>query len=289
MNYTDIDWNKAWATETELWNQSAGKPCQGFWEDKQSAEVFAKKDIEQHRDRLEKTLAHLTITPETKVLDIGAGPGNLAIPMAKKAAWVTALEPSPGMNEVMADQIAEHCVTNITQIRAAWEDVPMEDLVPPYNLVVASLCLGMPDLAGAIEKMNQVCCGEVALFWHAGIPEWENMPRALWPDILGRPYHGGPKSDIIFQLLYQMGIYPQVSVFSNSFCEIFDSMETAVGFYARRFQILAPEHAPIVEAYLDQHCKRDERGLVHQFTHHIMKLSWQPVERSVTSTRGDKP
>ncbi len=45
MNYTDIDWNKAWATETELWNQSAGKPCQGFWEDKQSAEVFAKKKI----------------------------------------------------------------------------------------------------------------------------------------------------------------------------------------------------------------------------------------------------
>ena len=98
MNYTDIDWNKAWATETELWNRSAGKPCQGFWEDKQSAEVFAKKDIQQHKARLEKTLAHLTITPDMKVLDIGAGPGNLAIPMAQKAAWVTALEPSPGMN-----------------------------------------------------------------------------------------------------------------------------------------------------------------------------------------------
>ena len=239
-NYTQMDWNDAWARETELWNLSAGKPCQGFWEDKQSAEVFAKKDIEQHKTRLEKTLANLEITSDMTVLDIGAGPGNLSIPMAKKAAWVTTVEPSSGMNEVMVDQIADSGVTNITQIRAAWEDVDLNALTPPYDLVVASLSLGMPDLAGSIEKMNQVCSQEVALFWHAGIPEWEDMPRALWPDIFGKPYYGGPKSDIIFQLLYQRGIYPEVRVFSNYFCEIFDSMEAAVTYYARRFRILAP-------------------------------------------------
>ncbi len=162
------------------------------------------------------------------------------------------------------------------------------DLTPPYDLVVASLSLGMSDLKGAIKKMNQVCTGQVAFFWHAGIPQWEDMPRALWPDIFARPYHGGPKSDIIFQVLYRMGIYPEVKIFPNDFCEIFESMDSAVSFYARRFQILSPEHRPIVEAYLKEHCKKDDRGLVHEFNHMIMKLSWRPNDFNQSGTQGDK-
>lgn len=288
MKYMEIDWNKAWTEATELWNQSAGKPCQGFWADKKSAEVFAKKDIQQHKNRLEKTLSSLELTPDMRVLDVGAGPGNLAIPMAKKTAWITTVEPSPGMNAVLDDQIAENRITNITTIRATWEEVDVTRLTPHYDLVVASLSLGMSDLKGAIEKMNQVCTGQVALFWHAGIPEWEDMPRALWPDIFAKPYHGGPKSDIIFQLLYRMGIYPEVKVFSNDFCEIFDSMDSAVSFYAQRFQILSPEHRPIVEAYLKEHCKKDNRGLVHEFNHIIMKLSWPTGDFGCSSTREKK-
>ena len=111
------------------------------------------------------------------------------------------------------------------------------------------------------------------------------MPRALWPDIFGKPYHGGPKSDIIFQILYRMGIYPEVTVFSNYFCEIFDTMDAAVDYYARRFRILSEKHQPILKAYLETHCQKDGRGLVHGFNHNIMKLSWRP---GTVNTEGPK-
>ncbi len=63
---------------------------------------FAKKvSSEEATRRKEKIFSMLTaagaLKSGTTVLDIGAGPGNWAIPMAESGAIVTALEPSGGM------------------------------------------------------------------------------------------------------------------------------------------------------------------------------------------------
>nr|WP_320190728.1 hypothetical protein [uncultured Desulfobacter sp.] len=70
--------------------------------------------------------------------------------------------------------------------------------------------------------------------------------------------------------------------------EVFESMDSAVSFYARRFRILSPEHRPIVEAYLEEHCKKDDRGLVDEFSHMIMELSWRPGDFGCSYTQGEK-
>ena len=279
-----MDWNQAWGLEIDLWQKASGKSCQEFWADKKSARIFAQKEIEHQKNRIDQTLASLDLKKSMQVLDIGSGPGSLAIPMARKVNSVTTVEPSSGMNQVMADLVAEENLTNIIPVAYSWEEVPIARLTPPYDLVVASLSLGMRDIRAAIEKMNQVCSGQVALFWHGGIPEWEDMPRALWPDLFNTPYHGGPKGDILFQVLYQMGIYPEIKVFSNYFCEIFSSLDEAVTFYGKRFQELGPQHGPVLRAYLEDHCKKTKEGLVHGFNHVIMKFSWSP-----RSIQGENP
>ncbi len=153
-----------------------------------------------------------------------------------------------------------------------------EELEAPYDLVIASMSLGMADIRGAIEKMNRVCTGDVVLFWHAGIPGWEDMPNALWPDLFGKPYHGGPKSDILFQVLYQMGIYPEVAVFSHHFHELFPSMDAAVDYYCKRFEQIQSPHLPLLESYLQEKCVKTADGLLHGFDHTAMKFSWHPGE-----------
>lgn len=270
------DWNDVWKRETDLWHQASGKTCDGFWADKKSAEIFARKHVKHHRERLDKTLASLNLSPGMRVLDIGAGPGNLAIPIARKVAQVTCVEPSPGMSQVLAESVAREGLSNVVCIAASWEQADLAQLHPPYDLVVASLSLGMADIRAAVEKMNRACSGEVALFWHGGIPEWEDMPRALWPDLLGIPYHGGPKADTLFMVLYQMGIFPEVRVFTSYFCEIFPAMDEAVDFYLRRFERLEEAHRPAIADYLSAHCQRTDQGLVHGFRHTVMKFSWRP-------------
>lgn len=36
--------------------------------------------------------------------------------------------------------------------------------------------------------------------------------KQLWPKIHNKTYQSGPKSDILFNVLYQKGIYPHMTV-----------------------------------------------------------------------------
>ena len=195
--------------------------------------------------------------------------------MAKKALAVTTVEPSPGMNQIMARAIKERGLTNVIQVEKSWEESdPDQDLDPPYDRVLASMSLGMTDIRAAVEKMNQVCVGRVHIIWHAGIPGWEKMPKALWPDLFGKAYHGGPKSDVLFQVLYQMGIYPEIRVMTSHFEETFSTMDQAMEFYITRFKQLEQHHYPILEAYLSDVMTKTDAGLVHGFEHAAMLFSW---------------
>ncbi len=271
----NIDWNRVWEEQTLLWQDSAGKSCKDFWKDEGAAKVYSKKANAHHSERITRSVAGLGLTADTRVLDIGAGPGNLALPMAKTARSVTTVEPSPGMNRIMAQEIAGQKATNIIQIEKTWEDVDINrDIEPPYDLILASMSLGMKDIRAAIEKMNRVCQGRVVLFWHAGIPGWEKMPKALWPKLFNTEYHGGPKSDVLFQVLYQMGIYPEIQVDSNHFFEIFPDIAAAKRFYFSRFTRLELRHEKALEAFLLEHCEQTGQGLVHEFFHQSMRFEW---------------
>jgi FkbM family methyltransferase len=68
------------------------------------------------------------LSPGARVLDIGAGPGNIAIPAAKIAARLTAVEPAPGMAAVLREQIALENMDNIHFINKKWDDVDTEEL-----------------------------------------------------------------------------------------------------------------------------------------------------------------
>lgn len=189
----NMDWNEIWKDQITAWSESSGKACSDYWADKESAKSYLEEGFRKRQTRVQKTIEALPIKPDSRILDIGAGPGILAIPMAERAEHVTTVEPSPGMNAVMADYMAEKGIENITCIQKPWEAVDSE-LNGSYDIVIASMSLGMPDIKEAIRKMEAACSGHVFLYWHAGIPEWEKMPGILWPKIYRKEYQGGPKA-----------------------------------------------------------------------------------------------
>ncbi|MCG8639453.1 MAG: class I SAM-dependent methyltransferase [Desulfobacterales bacterium] len=279
MDYDRIDWNHTWKHQIRLWHDAAGKSCEDIWGDENSARVYAEKHGKHNEKRINQTLDYLNITSDFKVLDIGAGPGNIAIPMAQVAHSVTTVEPSHGMNAVMEKEMVEKEISNLVRIEKKWEEVdPDKDLNGPYDIVLASMSLGMENIKISLEKMSRVCSGRVVIFWHAGTPEWEKMPKALWPNLFGKAYHGGPKSDVLFQVLYQMGIYPEVKAFKYHFTEVFPDLDNAADFYYRRFKQLTPEHRPQLLDYLKKECGKTDKGYVHGFDHQTMRFSWEPKE-----------
>lgn len=58
--------------------------------------------------------------PGDRWLDIGAGGGRFAAPLAQRVAAVIAVEPSPAMREQLARTVAEAGVTNVTVDERPW-------------------------------------------------------------------------------------------------------------------------------------------------------------------------
>lgn len=231
----DIDWNLVRKSQMKRNRDSSpGRDCARIWESRESALSFWNM-CRQERSRIEKTILETDITEESRVLDIGAGPGTLAIPFAQKAAHVTAVEPAEGMCSVMREKMAEFGVENISIVHKRWEDVDMEkDLHPPYDVVISSFSLGIQDIRESIEKMMQVSSKYVYLYHFAGPTSWDRQWKELWPKLHGRAYHPGPKCDVLYNVLYQMGIYPHIRTFRLEHSSRYQSLEEAAAALAPR-------------------------------------------------------
>jgi SAM-dependent methyltransferase len=63
------------------------------------------------------------VKPAENVLDIGAGGGRFALPLALAAREVIAVDPSEGMLEVLREGMVEHGITNIRVVHGRWPEI----------------------------------------------------------------------------------------------------------------------------------------------------------------------
>jgi ubiquinone/menaquinone biosynthesis C-methylase UbiE len=276
MKIEEIDWNEVWKTQIQRNKDSSpGRDCLRIWESRESALRFWNMSHE-NKNRVDETVWSTDTKPDSHVLDIGAGPGTLAIPFAQKVSHVTAIEPAAGMVSVLKEMMAEHAVNNIDVVQKRWEDVDAgADLQPPYDVVMASFSLGMEDIRAALEKMNAVSSRYVYLYHFAGPTSWDLQWKELWPKLHGKEYHLGPKSDVLYNVLYQMGIYPHVRTFRLQHNQRYASMDEA--FEALRPQAKAEtaEQVEIFRDYLRMALREEGGHLVWPGSSIRVKMWWE--------------
>ena len=68
------------------------------------------------------------------VLDVGAGAGRLAVPLAERCRHVTAVEPSEAMRMRMSEQASAWGVENLSIVDARWEEAKVE----PHDVVICA-------------------------------------------------------------------------------------------------------------------------------------------------------
>ena len=120
----------------------------------------------------------MNLATGTKVLDIGSGPGVLALPLARLGCRVTAVEPSGEMRRLLRQHLEEDNLQGVKILPYTWEEVPEEEL-EDYDRIVASYSLYMEDFGAAVRKMNRHSRGRVELYWFAGETSWERDQRLL--------------------------------------------------------------------------------------------------------------
>ncbi len=277
----DPDWNGIWKERQRL-HESAKLPGDSShnWNRKENAERYDTNARSEYDDRVQRTIAALPVAKDDRVLDIGAGPGTLALPLAPHVHDVTAVEPGAGMVEVLSRNAERDGIRNITCVQKTWEDTdPARDLAPPYDIVIASLSLTMFDIREALTKMDAVSSGSVHLFWFADMPFWERMYADLWEPLHGRPYHSGPKADCLFGVLYQMGIYADVTMMPLSKEYRFGSRDEMLGFFRKRFGADTPEQARIVEDYVGPMIRTERNEVVISGDSTMAHVRWRKGRR----------
>ena len=152
-----------------------------------------------------------------KVLDIGCGPGSLAIPLAKAGASVTALDISRGMlNRIAKTAIDEGL--SINPVECSWWTADIDELGfrDSFDLVIASMTPGIKDV-DTFAKM--ISCSRQFCYYSSYIrKDPDKVPPDLCQDILGKL----PKTNMFsgflypFMYLYLQGIHPVVQIYHKS-------------------------------------------------------------------------
>lgn len=197
-----IDWNTAWQSA-----QSAStflRHDETFWNNR--AASFA--DHANHKSDYPQQFLKL-IAPEShwRVLDVGCGPGTVAIPLAPLVTRITALDFSRSMLEILKRRSEVMNITRITPVQAAWEDDWMAAGIGPHELVIASRSLTPSDLKAAIAKLNRFATRRVCISAPVGTGPFDQRIMAA----VGRTFRPGPDYIYILNQLHAMGIYARLN------------------------------------------------------------------------------
>ncbi len=278
MDSQGIDWNKVWKDTLEkqlALNRNVD--CSSIWHGEKNARQFWRMfQDDKARAVTEKRIKDLKLSPDSRVLDIGSGPGTLAIPIARQVAHVTAVEPSDGMMNVMQENINEYGIENIDTVHKDWEAVDVRsDLSAPYDVVFASYSLGMKDIRASIRKMMDASSKYIYLYWFAGETSWDMHSRKLWPSLHGCEYQPAPKCDVLYNVLYDMEIYPNVSVFPFEHIHRYANFEEAVEDFKSYYNVTSDSQETVLRDYLEGILEPDNGNLIQRGWSTRVKMWWE--------------
>ena len=219
-----INWNEIW--KLMRLNSPLRKSLEedaGTLGDKYAKQCNESLMQSQSKERTERQISKIELNAEYTVLDIGSGPGRLAIPIAKRVKSVTAIDPSRAMLEYLQENMEKGDVCkNITCINKRWEGIELGVDIEPHEVVIASHSLAMFDMQEALAKIDAVAKKSVYLFTFAG--RW--MDNGLWKVIYGER----PSADYIYlcNILHDMEIYANVEISDSEFEQRYNSLDEAV-------------------------------------------------------------
>ncbi|HYL82286.1 MAG TPA: class I SAM-dependent methyltransferase [Candidatus Acidoferrum sp.] len=206
------------------------------------------------------------------VLDVGAGVGALAVPLAKSVEAVTALEPSPAMMEELRANVTRNHLTNVTCIQAAWgtPDLASHDLV-----LVANVASIFTDLIGFLTGAEPLACRAVALIQNVGPGLEKFYFGELYPLLLGREYP--PRHDYLktVTLLHSLGIYANVQIIAYHFDQPFQDLEEAAEFWKAQMRLTDPEQVRRLLAFLRTRLQRVGTRLVAPMRRQSAVITWR--------------
>lgn len=221
MRYQDIDWDTMWreSRTRKPWKKKKSSD----WDSR--AASFAERNIDS--PFAAQFISHLHLKPEWSVLDVGSGPGTLAIPLSSRAREVTAMDYSSAMLAELDKRAEGAGKKNIATIQASWADDWQAMGIPRHEIAIASRSLSVDDLKGALSKLNDWATKAVYIADRVGAGPFD-------PDLftaIGRDFQPGPDYIFTVNILYTLGIHAHIDFITLDSKRTYTSREEALQSY----------------------------------------------------------
>lgn len=157
----------------------------------------------------EGTLAAIgaLMRPDDTLLDVGAGAGRFALPVARQVRHVTALDHARPMLDILQRRADAQSISNLSLIEAAWEEATVE----PHDVVLAAWSLyRLPDLLAGMKKLIAATRRTLIIVAGAGHSiRHDRLQQSLWPQA---DQHDTPMHIYYYGVLWQAGVHPELHI-----------------------------------------------------------------------------
>ena len=246
-----IDWVAHWFELVEhrrivIEGLASQGPQTGFWDTRAGRFAQRAQATDPTTDPLTLGLLDLVKDGET-VLDVGAGTGRYAFPLAGVASRVTAVEPAAAMRTQFEQAITAREAQNITLVPGKWENAEVE----PHDLVLcANVLYPIADITPFILKLDAHArrLGVIII----RVDQMGAMVDPLWNEIWGLNRPPEPGLLDLYNLLFALGIRADVRLAQRAAAQRYADIEDAFG--QARNQLFLPadnhQHDDRIRAFL---------------------------------------
>ena len=221
------------------------------------------------------------VPPGATLLDLGAGTGAFALPLAEVAGQVTALDHSAAMLRVLRRKLdATPGLENVRTMLGRLEDAALE----PHDVVLAANSLyRVRDIRGVLEKILRTARRRAIVVWSVGR---QDAPQPFVRESVhpGR-YQPGPDYVHVVDGLFALGVFANVEMIEVDDTQRFDSDGAAVGGLLSWDPVTAAEYARTV-ALLPTTLERNGTGWIWRRTGRIAVIWWDQPSTSRSGIDG---
>jgi SAM-dependent methyltransferase len=218
--------------------------------------------------------------PDETWLDIGAGGGRYALPLALVVREVVAVEPSPGMLAVLRAAMTDAGIGNVRVVEDRWPpaEAPGHGSVRPNVALMAHVGYDIEDIGAFLDAaeaaVSRLCVAVV------GEEAMTTVATLFWRPIYGEPRVLLPALPELLAVLIARGRLPEVRLVDRV-PPAFESTDELLAMARRQLWVrLGSERDDrLVRLVAEQASERDGRWALDWTASRIGVVSWEPRDR----------
>ncbi len=265
-----MNWREAWERK---YRERHGKPEPEDWGT--VAEDYSQwnKSIDYEYGKRAVEALQEVIKPDFEGLDIGAGPGTITIPLAKRMRMVTAIEPTQEMVWHLMRNVVGEGIGNIEVTNKSWQEVDDASIRKRFDIVACShLLWQFEDIDTQLKRMESTARRYCCVVHPAGGRGM--IIRSLWSEIMGKEYRGEidpDLDDIVFAILRERGILVNVRVINYTDRRSVEQEERHIASLLGRWTEITPALGKTIrEAVL-----KESRDGMYEGKSHAVVMWWK--------------